>query len=553
VSIFRGILILAIPLFILFSCALKEGPSGGPEDTTKPSILGVQPQPGSTGIPVDTEFRILFSKPMNQDKTVNALFLSPVFWDYPEYRWKGKELIVVPPEMLAENKTYVLTIGAGATGHHGNQMGSSFSFAFSTGSVIDSGQIAGSIYLEKGRGTSYDIWAYSLKDTSSGAFLNDIPDYATQVDSLNEFEILNMAPGNYVVIAIDDKNDDLFWDPTSESIGLPPAVIELKIGAFFEGIVLRPERRDTIPAEISRIRPLDNRKIAVELSQPVLEKIRIDTTRFIIIASDSAALSLEGAHIGSEGRLILETAIQESEKDYSLKPVDMFSLWGIAFDTSGVRFTGSPDADTTGPELLSTIPSRGSRQNYQNDYIEMVFSERIKSLGFANAVSVVADSVDTLNIIPRWITPNKVHLTTAAGIPREREIEVFMDPPGIFDVHGNPMTDSALSFRFRIPPADTVGTVIISTRKSGNIIGELNPRGSSRGEVYFVHADNKGIFNYNTVLPGTYDFRYFDDSDSNGVWTPGAINPFIPAEWFYYHKDSIDVRSRWETDVGQVD
>jgi hypothetical protein len=227
VSIFRGILNPIILLFILFSCALKEGPSGGPEDTTKPSILDIQPQPGSTGIPVDTEFHIIFSKPMNQDKTVNALFLSPVFWDYPEYRWKGKELIIVPPEKLTENKTYVLTIGAGATGHHGNQIGSSYSFAFSTGSVIDSGYIVGSIYLEKGRGTSYDIWAYSLKDTSSGAFLNDIPDYATQVDSLNDFEIMNMAPGNYVVIAIDDKNDDLFWDPTSESIGLPSAAVIL--------------------------------------------------------------------------------------------------------------------------------------------------------------------------------------------------------------------------------------------------------------------------------------------------------------------------------------
>jgi hypothetical protein len=141
----------------------------------------------------------------------------------------------------------------------------------------------------------------------------------------------------------------------------------------------------------------------------------------------------------------------------------------------------------------------------------------------------------------------------AAGIPREREIEVIMDPPEIFDVKGNPMSDSALSFRFRIPPADTVGSVIISTRKSGNIIGELNPRGSSRGQAYSVTADDKGVFVYDTVLPGTYNFRYFIDSDSNGVWTPGVINPFIPAEWFFYHKDSIDVRARWETDVGQVD
>jgi hypothetical protein len=318
-------------------------------------------------------------------------------------------------------------------------------------------------------------------------------------------------------------------------------------------MVLRPERRDTIAAKISRVRPIDNRKISVEFSQPILEESMMDTTHFIITASDSTTLSIEGVYTDGEGALVFETAPQESEKNYRLKPVDLISLWGIPFDTSGARFTGSPDIDETAPELLSTKPSNGSRSNFDNAYIELVFSERIKVLGFANSASIVADSLDTLGFIPQWIAPNRVHLNVATGIPRERRIEVTLNPAGILDIHGNSMTDSALSINFRIPPADTVGSVIIGTHKLGNIKGELNPRGSVGGQIYTAHADNRGIFNFTAVLPGTYDFRYFDDSDSNDVWTPGVIDPFVPAEWFYFHKDSIDVRARWETDIGIID
>jgi len=552
VSIFLRIPVLSLSILILFSCAVKEAPSGGSEDTAKPTIISVKPEPQSVEIPVDTKFHILFSKPMNREKTVNAVFLSPVFWDYPAYKWNGKELVVAPPDDLEKDKTYVLTVGADATGHRGNRMGISYSFAFSTGSAIDSGSISGSIYLEKGRPTAYDIWVYSLEDTASTLFLNDIPDYATQVDSMYEFEIKNISVGNYLVVVIDDRNDDLFWDPTSESIGLPPTIIKLESGESFGGFVIKPERRDTIPADISRVRTIDNRKITVELSQPVLDESKLDTARFYITASDSTFLAIEGAYIGVEGKLIIETAVQEAGKSYRLKPRGLFSLWGNSFDASGARFSGSPENDTTGPELLATFPSNGSWNTYRNDHIEMIFSERLKTLGFSNSVSVVADSVDTLSFIPRWIKPNRVRLIFGIGIPREKDIEVNLNPGEIYDVAGNPMKDSSLSFGFRIAPADTVGSVTIETGRRGNIIGELYPK-EARKESYSMNADKNGVFNFNTVLPGTYYFRYFNDADSNGVWTPGVINPFKPAEWFFYQKDSIDVRARWTTELGRID
>jgi hypothetical protein len=547
-----AILIFWLLAVILFSCAVKEAPSGGPEDTTAPVIIGVKPEPGSVGIPLDTRFHIMFSKSMDSDKTINAVFLSPVFWEYPEYKWNGKELTVIPPEDLDSGKTYVLTVGSGATGEHGNQMGTSYSFAYSTGSVIDSGRIAGSVYLDQGKSTAYDIWAYLYIPGDTALFLTDIPDYATQIDSLGSFDMMHIAPGEYMVIAIDDRNDDLFWDPAAESIALPPLIIELARNAIFDGLVLYPGRRDTIQAEISRARPIDDRKIVMELSQPVLESMKLDTSHYYIVSPESSFLNVEGLYLGAEGKLMLETAAQRAESIYYLKPRGLVSLWGNSFDSSGARFAGSQDTDSVGPELLSADPGRSSRAVYQNDHIDLTFSERIKTLGFSNAVAVIADSMDTLSFTPQWTAPNVIRLTFGGKIPREKKIEVVLNPAGIFDIAGNPMADSSLSFGFRITPADTVGSVVIKTGKSGNVVGELSPKAGGNPS-YREHSDDLGVFNFNSVFPGVYFFRYFEDSDSNGIWSPGIIVPFEPAEWFYFYRDSIDVRSRWTTELGRID
>ena len=547
-NLFPRFFLICISVFILFACAVKEGPSGGPEDTIRPTILGVKPPPQSTKLSPDTKFHVMFSKAMDREKTVSAVFLSPVFWDYPEYKWKGNELIISPPRNLESNRTYVLTIGSDATGRHGNQMGMSYSYAFSTGDVIDSGSISGSIYLESGRPSSYDIWVYSFSSEDTAHFLTDIPHYATQVDSGYNFEISNIATGNYIVIAVDDKNDDLFWDPTAETIGLPPNIIKLETGQEFKGIVLRPERRDTVRADISKVRPIDNRKIAVDFTQPVQENQKLDTAHFKIIDSDSIFLDVEGAYIGIDGKLILETSAQKSEKTYWLRTENLMSIWGTEFDTSGARFIGSSSADSVGPELLSSYPAKGRGAVYENDHIELTFSERIKALGFNDAVIVIADSTDTLEYLPKWIHPNIVHLEFGAGIPREKNIDVMIAEEKIHDIADNAMGDSVLSLDFIIAPKDTVGIVIINVHKTGNLAGELLPDGSNRDNMN-ASADNKGIFTFDNVLPGNYYFRYYDDADSNGIWSSGRIDPFEPAEWFYYYRDSLDVRSRWTTTI----
>lgn len=537
---------------LIFSCAVKERPPGGPEDKTPPSILSVEPEPGSALIPLDTKFVITFSKTMNQTKTENAVFLSPVFWQYPTMKWSGKKLIVIPPEDLDSNQTYVLTVGADAEGYRPNKIGKSFSFAFSTGPKIDSCSISGVIYLPEGA-KFYDIWAYPVEDTPNFSFVREIPDFATQIDSAGKFSIEYMNPGNYLVVAVDDRNDDLFWEPGSEPIGLPPFILPLSDGESFGGLALRPDRRDTLAASISRARVVDNRRIDVEFTQPVSgEKYLKPEFYKATSLDDAASLEIEGAYLGEKGQFVLETSPQIDRVEYRLYASGIISDWGVSFDTAGAGFEGTALADTARPRIISTYPGNRSSNVYQDSVVELTFTERIRVHGFPEAVSVIADSVDTLMFTPDWIAPNKARLVFPGRLPRLIKIEVFIDPGRILDLVGNTAPDSMFSFSFRLPPADTIGIVTARTEPGHRIVGLLAPLRTDAFS-YISKSDKNGLISFETVLPGSYRFEYFEDLDDDGRWSSGAVDPFKPCERFSFLPDSVSVRSRWTTDLGRVD
>lgn len=547
----RSILIFLFALTVC--CAVKEMPPGGPEDKVPPNIIGINPENGSTMIAARTSFRIRFSEPMLRDRMEGTIFLSPVFWDYPNLEWSGNELVITPPQDLQPNTTYILTIGADASDSRGNKLGQSRSFAFSTGPVIDSGAISGSAYFEGGQRVFYDIWAYPIHDTIF-EFVSRIPSYATQVDSLGKFSLQHLGNGQYLVICIDDKNDDLFWDPSSEAIGLPSTIVDLSIHKNIERLVFRAMRRDTIAAYISNVRPIDRRKVSVEFSEPPdsLQKLNFANYSIRLVGLDSV-LQLGSAYAGVDGRVIIETDSLAKGQFYRLIPGGLSTPWGNSFDTSGFRFKGVDNPDTSGPRLVGAFPSAGGKIGYQDSVVELWFSERISVLRFPEAVSAVADTIDTLQFSIIWLSPNMARLRFSSGLPRERTITISLNPVRVMDIVRNPMPDSAVSFSFRLPPEDTIGAVLaeIDAVEPDLYIATLVPVGPGDNK-YTARFNQSGRMKMAAVLPGSYLLEFYEDIDNNNGWTAGEIFPFRLAEPFAFLPDTIRVRSRWETNIGVI-
>ena len=492
---------------------------------------------------------------MSQAETENSIFLSPIFWEYPKMKWQGKTLTVYPPENLQADRTYVLTVGAGAFDSHNNRIGKSVSYAYSTGASIDSGAISGALFFDEQNRSTYDIWAYDLQNPDSLPLWNNIPDFVTQLDSLGKFELIHLNAGNFLIVAVEDKNDDLFWDPQNEGIGLPPDLYKLGPNDKITELVLRPIRRDTAAAYISKATAPDKNKITIENSQPVSESLALKSSSYLIKSqdSDSSILQIFGVYLGIENRIMIETSDQDPDTRYKIYPQNLQSIWGNQFDSNGIEFRSHDSPDTTGPFLIKTIPAGSPGIVQQDTLISLYFSERIAPENIARSILVVADSLDTLKFIPLLQKPNQLDLKFLSKIPRDSDIDVKVYSDSIRDSYGNYSPDSLFEFKFRIAPLDTFGTVIVSARDQIGypILARLIELGRSPN-IYEAKADKKGTIVFKSVLPGSYSFSYFVDSDNDGAWTPGFLTPLIFAEYFNFLPDTIAVRSRWQTDIGEI-
>jgi hypothetical protein len=310
---------------------------------------------------------------------------------------------------------------------------------------------------------------------------------------------------------------------------------------------------DTATAYVSGVDPLNNHRIKIEFSAPPERTHMLDPQSYRVCYLDSDSILQTGAvYIGENGQLMLETDPLREDVLYRLIPQNLRTASGALFDTAGARFSGVDFPDTVGPRLIASFPPDRSANFYQDSIIELTFSERLLSLPFPDAVIAVADSVDTLRFAVVWPQPNVARLQVSGGIPRQREISVTLDPSKVYDIDRNRMPDSTMAFIFRLPPADTVGavTATMETSLPGPHVGKLTPM--TRGETYKGRFDSGGRFEIETVMPGSYRFEFFQDADSGLEWSPGSINGFRFAEPFSFLPDTIQVRSRWETDIGPV-
>jgi len=539
-------------LFVINGCAKIESPRGGPEDKSKPDIIQVKPPAGSTNIPLDSDIEIVFSKNMNETITEKALFISPLFFDYPEYKWSGKKLKIMLPGKLKVNTTYVLTVGASAVDKRGNKFGQSVSFPFSTGYTIYAGSIYGRVMVKNLR--NMNIWAYKLETAQPDTFWKTLPDYITQPDSLGEFKFEYLSYGTYFVVAVEDNNNDQFWAPPSERLAMPDTLIVLNENQLKYGpIVMMTVDRDTLQPEISRVVSPDNRTVRVDFARQmdILSVLSSDNYRIYAVSDSTMSITINNICPVSEqmqAAFLDCSGLSDNEK-YKIETVGLKSFYDVVSDTLS-RIFNSGGIDTTAPELIVLDPSPSGKPVPAGFDITAWFSEAMDTSGLTQNMALT-DTIDVpVSFHAFWIYPNKLIIE-----PEFMDNEVYIlsfDERSIFDKSSNPLGDTIKTYRYYTASPDTFGQVTGSVINSPGpeIIVVARPK---TGEPVTAVCGSDGLFKFDRLFPGTYYLRAYYDINNNNLFDGGSIRPFKFAEPIALYGDTVQVRSRWETDIGVLD
>ena len=208
---------------LLYACANIGNPNGGPYDELPPKFVSSIPVPNSTNYK-GQKVEILFDELVQLDNPSENVIITPPQREMPIIRSAGKKVQVELLDSLKENMTYTIDFTNSIADNNEKNVLENFTFAFSTGDVIDSLEISGTVLnaenLEPMPGISIGLHS-NLADS---AFRTLPFDRTSRTNDKGQFTVRNIKPGKYRIYALNDVNRDYKFDQPGEDIAFLDSV-----------------------------------------------------------------------------------------------------------------------------------------------------------------------------------------------------------------------------------------------------------------------------------------------------------------------------------------
>jgi uncharacterized protein (DUF2141 family) len=211
-------------LAAIYACANIGTPNGGPYDETPPRFVSSVPATNQVNYK-GKKVEIIFDELIQIEKPSENVIITPPQLEMPVIRASGRKAIVELHDTLQENTTYTIDFTNSISDNNEKNALEGFTFAFSTGDVIDSLEVSGYLLrasdLEPMPGITVGLHA-NLEDSA----FTSVPFLRTsRTNDKGQFTIRNIAPGAYRIYALHDMNRDYRFDQPGEEIAFCDSLI----------------------------------------------------------------------------------------------------------------------------------------------------------------------------------------------------------------------------------------------------------------------------------------------------------------------------------------
>lgn len=543
--------------WFLQRCAVRQAPPGGREDKTPPRLLSSFPGPDSTNVRSLEYLEFEFDEIVDRSSLRNQVWILPELPGSFEIKWKGnKKFRIVFKDSLEKDQTYLVTIGAGMKDLRGNTLDEPIVLPFSTGPVIDRGEISGRVVGQQAQNVF--IYAYPLTENfSDSSIFRARPRYYTQSGKSGDFRIKYLKAGTYRVYALDDQSGDRLYTLQTDQVGIPFTDVTLAPGEqTFQNLNFTLIREDTTGPQFVRARALTNLTVELAFNEALGPGQHIT-----VVIEDSAArtpLRVFAREVAGEERdkLMLYTQPQQAVR-YSgrLGPVRDEAGNPASFDTLQFAFTGSAEPDTSTPRLIDIYPPDKGRNLPYDLHIRFNFSHPVDSVSLKNVFKLL--DPDSMPVAGRWRFPSLLapQYLPDTALAKGAAYSMEVDLAGIRDVFEKPFGDTLFVYQFSTWDWSELGEIsgIVKVRKPAweRAVVEATPLKGP--EIYSVIVNTNQPYVIPFLPDGLYRLKAVIDLNENGRYDGGQSLPFRHAEPFLILPDTVRVRKRWTTEGIHID
>lgn len=577
----------ALSLFLI-SCANPVPPTGGPQDTTPPSVVASTPEDGTVNVDRDISVEIAFSEYIDRGSVEQALSVTPALDAPLDVDIGGRSVTVHFPEPLRDSTTYILTLDTNLRDTRNVELDAPITLAFSTGPTINRGQMSGRV-VQPDAGDpqeGIDVYAYLVTDSTADGrpILPDSlparPDYRTQTGSDGQFQFDYLREDPYYVVALMDNNRDRQPDPQEAYAPPPvPVLVADSTGATAPAPWVAT-LRDTLPPQTVRVQSRSQSRHAVRFDARVQLLNRSPDRWQLQDSVQATAVPVETVYQhGRDRRLVVlrTDALNSTPHRLIIPDSTVADSSGNAARPDTLRFNPAEDPDTLQTRFVEFLPtdlSPDSLDTYTllpGEAPGVRFNEPVDSTDLATLITardstrarrsftLATDDGTTYQLHPDAPLRATERLDVTVGGPPLAQIDTTFTrrfrrisnrqlgalSGTVLRDDAAPDTVAADSLVADSPDAGPSAAMPLSNAAS--IVVELIPEDpSDRVAPRSAVADSTGTFRFERLPEGSYRFRAFLDLNGNGVWDGGQLLPYTPAEPITWSEGTIDNRPRWD-------
>lgn len=568
------------------ACANIGMPNGGPYDEQPPRFVSSKPAPGQTNYRGKT-LEILFDELIQIDKPTENVIITPPQKQLPVIRPSGKKVTVELLDTLQEETTYTIDFTSSIMDNNEKNVLENFSFAFSSGDVLDSLEVSGYLLQAENLEPMPGITIGLHRNLHDSAFVKETFVRTSRTNDKGRFVIRNIAPGAYRLFALNDKNRDYKFDQPGEEI----AWCDSLILPTFETAI----RRDTLwkdslsvdtvyTVAYTRFLPdsIELRLFSEKFErQYLLRPERTQNNRFTIrfnAPTDSLPVvrPLNFAPADSAGWYLTQWAEQGKALNYWLtdslvwnrdtlqmaltyEASDSLNNLVSRTDTLSLFVRNRPSESKRPPrgrkeEALPAIEFLGMSLNAPGvmdifDTLSIVFSEPVPKVSkeffrlelktdtlFAPAdFALLPDSSDALVF----------HFLRPWNYGEEYRLEV--DSATLFSLYGK--WNNRVSHTFTIRQEDHYGHLFIHIQGLADSIPAFVELLNGNDEPVRKATVKDGGALFMNLPPAGYYARLIRDANRNDRWDTGNYAEKLQPETVFYYPKKIEVMKNWQLEI----
>lgn len=591
-----GIMTVAV---MIYACANRGYPEGGPKDTTPPVVVAELPVSFTKNFN-KKRIEIYFDE-FVQLKEINEKFIiSPPQKKNPKVSLKGKYIQVNIPDTLKPNTTYSLDFAdAIVDNNEGNPLGF-YRYVFSTGEAIDTLELSGQVVNAESGEPMMNVFVHLYENQADSMPLLELPDYVARTDSSGYFRLTNLRDATYRVVAVEDNNKDHKYTPESEMFAfldstIHPIVMPMVRTDTFK-IIEKIVGRDTTLADSIvtteyigygpsnlYLRIFEEKKTQLYMvDDDRKERERLDFT-FSIPADNELKVSLWDT-----------LATEPLPEDWYLKEYnagnDTITLWMkdstvYKKDTLNVILTYLR-SDSTGQRSLYADTTRytfkekkkGAKgKNKQEDekpalefldikvnisgdmdlngalgleFNRPIAKEGLQHIRLSQKVDTLFQPID-FTVKEDSMKIRQIYIEAPWKAGEEYQLEI--DSATVYDLYGH--FNNKLEKKFKVRTEDYYGKILLNVKGvTGNTLIQLYKADGGKAEngkrKYSVlrekKTDKDGVVVFDLLPEGKYNFRAVLDANNNGVWDTGLYLKKQQPEEIIYLPVELSVKQNFD-------